>query len=214
MRHWYAGCREVDYAPFEMIPSQMDEEDCANLVYYLASLNTGDTSPYDIVTWNGLGYDFDVLAEESPENMRGLIKQLAVGHIDMGWQMFCERGFMCGLDAAAKGLGLGGKTKGMSGALAPKMWAESRASQDKVLEYVAQDVRTTAAVYEKLVEMGEVAWITGRGTPSRNPWAPAFPGGKTMSVEQAALLPVPNVKWMKDPWPRSKFNGWLSEEAK
>lgn len=207
---WYGGSNCVEWGPFEMLPAQMDEEDCGDLVQYLANVVYFG---YTIVTWNGLGFDFDVLAEEAPENMRGLIEELALSHIDIGWQMFCERGFMCGLDSAAKGLGVKGKTEGMSGSLAPKMWAVSRQEQDKVLEYVAQDVRTTAAVYDKLLEVGELSWITKAGTPSRNPWIPNnICGGSLMSVEEAGKLSVPNVKWMKDPWKRSKFTSWLTEE--
>jgi len=77
---------------------------------------------YTIVTWNGLGFDFDVLAEES--GLYEECKALALGHIDPMFHLFCEKGFPLSLNKAAHGMGLQGKTEGMNGALAPVLWAE------------------------------------------------------------------------------------------
>ena len=86
-----------------------------------------------------LGFDFDILAEES--GMLEECRDLAVSHVDMMFHVFCQLGYGVGLDAAARGMELAGKSKGMSGVLAPVLWAEGR--REEVLEYVAQDVRTT-----------------------------------------------------------------------
>ena len=87
---------------------------------------------YHILTFNGLGFDFDILAEEvQNQNYYTELQGLALGHIDIFWQMFCERGFGCGLAAIADGMDLAGKSEGMSGALAPEMWAQGREQQDK-----------------------------------------------------------------------------------
>ena len=68
-------------------------------------------------------------------------RSLAKSHVDMMFHVLCQLGHGVGLDAAAKGMGLAGKSKGMSGAVAPVLWAEGR--REEVLQYVAQDVRTT-----------------------------------------------------------------------
>ena len=115
---------------------RMSQQEAGKLVDYLA---TQVGNGYTIVTWNGLGYDFDILAEES--GMFEDCPKLATNHVDMMFHVLCELGYAVGLDAAAKGMGLAGKTEGMNGAIAPVLWAEGR--REEVLGYVAQDVRTT-----------------------------------------------------------------------
>src|SRR5262245_46435211 len=55
---------------------------------------------YTVLTWNGLGFDFDVLAEESAN--RDDCKRLALSHVDMMFHVFCDRGFPVALDKAAQ----------------------------------------------------------------------------------------------------------------
>ncbi len=191
----------------DMWSSQMSPHDCRALAGYLRAMqNEG----YRIVTVNGLGFDFDVLAEEcqSPSAAEAC-RQLALDHIDIGFAMFCQKGFMVGLNAMAQGLRVAGKMEGMSGDLAPSMWAESRESQEKVLEYVQQDVQATADVYEALLATRRLHWTTKKGTRSRYPWVPKFSDGHIISVREALELPEPDVGWMETPWKRSKFCGWL-----
>ena len=57
----------------------------------------------------------------------------------MMFHVFCAKGYGLGLDKAARGMGLPGKTAGMDGSMAPLLW-KNREFQ-KVLDYVAQDVR-------------------------------------------------------------------------
>lgn len=211
---WHGGmCTE--WATWEMLPPQMSPEECHELASYLEDMQS---SGYPIVTWNGLGFDFDILAEEvQDQDVAAMLKEVALDHIDVAFAMFCERGFMCGLDAAAKGLGLPGKTAGMKGSLAPAMWAAGPEEQGFVLGYVLQDVRTTAQVYTSILEQNELIWITKAGTPAKRPWLPTFHSDgcpsrgdkRLLTVREALSMPLPDVSWMKDPWPRSKFCGWL-----
>jgi len=158
---------------------------------------------YYVLSWNGLGFDYDILAEESGE--RELCARIAwEHHVDMMFHFFCIKGFPVGLDKVAKGMGLSGKTEGMSGALAPVMWAAGE--RDKVLEYVAQDARTTLEVALAVEKAKYLAWITRRGTTS----GVAIPYG-WLPVNEAVKLPLPDTSWMDDPWPREKFTGWLGE---
>lgn len=195
--------------PEALYSSKMSPYMCQGMLDYLIDYANND---YDVITWNGLGFDFDILAEECDSPLyRQKAVELARRHIDIGFAMFCDKGFMIGLDTACKGMGLLGKTEGMHGDLAPAMWAKSRADQDKVLEYVAGDVRATAQVYEAIMRACELKWISKTG--KLNTWK--LPNGLFIpKVEQALELPVPETKWMTNPWPREKFSGWLNTQAK
>ena len=140
---------------------------------------------------------------------------------------------MPSLQNVALGLGLAGKTEGMSGAMAPVLWARSAADQQSVLEYVKQDVVTISEVARAALLMSRVAWITKSGRASRRPWHPSWyvhewdavvrPGegaryaealGKPrrfLTVRECLELPLPDTSWMTEPWPRSKFTGWLED---
>jgi hypothetical protein len=202
MRTWYGAEQENDlYQP------QMSPHACRVMLGHLVHMQSRG---YRIVTVNGLGFDFDVLAEECKSDSAAReCRRLALRHIDIGFAMFCQKGFMVGLSAMAKGLGVAGKTEGMSGALAPSMWAESRESQEKVLEYVQQDVRATADIYDALLATRRMYWTTKRGTRSKRPWCPLFSNGHLLSVNEALELPEPDTSWMESPWHRSKFCGWI-----
>ena len=172
-------------------------------------------SGFDIVSWNGMGFDFRVLAQGLELEQYDNLIDLALGSIDPFYQMLCEKGFGIGLDTAAKGLGLVGKTEGMDGLKAVEMWCESREAQESVLEYVLQDARTTADVYEGMVKSGKLPWTSKSGRPNR--W---FIAERTpfclLTVKEATALPVPDTSWMSKPWKRSDFygwTGWVPEES-
>ncbi len=180
------------------IPSaQMCQDDLSGLVDFLtAQVENG----YTIVTHNGLGFDFDVLAEESgrPDDCR----KLAVGHIDMMFHVFCCKGFGVGLDAAGKAIGLG-KLEGVESWEAPKLWKDGK--HETVLNYVGQDCRVALKVAEKSEQRRNFSWITQSGKANDL----ALPKG-WLTVQDAMKLPLPDTSWMKTaPWPRSKFTKWL-----
>ena len=155
---------------------------------------------YQIYTWNGLGFDFDILFEESGGDNR--CKELARTHVDMMFHFFCIKGFAISLDKAAKGMGLSGKTEGMNGALAPKLWREGH--QQQVLEYVAQDARATLELAKLCESALKVRWTSNRGFKQECPLLKGW-----LSVDQALELPEADTSWMSEPWPRTKFTGWL-----
>lgn len=155
---------------------------------------------YKILTWNGLGFDFDVLAEESAAAAR--CKACALGHVDMMFQAFCLLGYPIGMERAAQGLGLPGKTAGMSGEKAPVLWAAGEF--DTVLEYVAQDVRVTLGIAQKVDQSRRLDWITRKGTRSSLP----LPQG-WVSAAEALRLKLPDTAWMSTPIPRRDFTAWL-----
>ncbi len=109
VRLWYGKTK--DGAP----GSQMTRADAKSLVQYLVKM-AGDG--YTILTWNGLGFDFDVLAEES--GAAASCKQCALEHVDMMFHIVCSLGYPVSLESAARGMGLAGKPAGMSGIQAPR----------------------------------------------------------------------------------------------
>lgn len=178
--------------------SQMTREDIAAFVRHLGEAVQDGFMP---LSWNGLAFDLDILAEES-----GLVtecKKLALGHVDMMFHVFCDRGYPVALDCAASGLGLPGKMAGVDGSLAPSLWAKGQ--YDTVLEYVSQDVRTTQAVAQESERRKRFLWRTKKGSVSSMP----LPNG-WLSVEDAQRLPLPDTSWMDAPIPRSTFTAWLN----
>ena len=176
---------------------RMTREQAGQLVDHLMS---AAGSGLTLLTWNGLGFDFDILAEES--GRKADCAALAMGHVDMMFHLFCLRGHGLALAKAAQGMGLPGKLPGMSGELAPRYWKEGK--QGIVLDYVAQDVRTTLDVANAVEARRALRWISMSG----NEQFLRMPEG-WLTVERALKLPMPITTRMRNPWTRAKFTGWL-----
>ncbi len=175
---------------------QMSKQDLTSLIKYL---ETKVDSGYTIITHNGLGFDFDILAEES--GLYSACRDLAIQHVDMMFHFFCGKGFPISLNAAAEAIGLS-KPKDVNGAVAPTLWKENE--YQEVLDYVSQDCRLTLDIAEASEQKGRISWITQRGKRSYF----ELPSG-WLTVEQASGLPLPDTSWMDNPWARSKFTKWL-----
>lgn len=177
--------------------SQMRRENLIHVIDFLAkSVQEG----YTILTWNGLGFDFDVLAEES--GMKTECRELARNHVDMMFHVFCDRGFPVGLDNATQGMKVKGKSSSLAGHLAPQYWLDGR--HEEVLDYVAQDVRCTLELGEACEKAGEFRWVTRKGTTSNMPLRSGW-----LTVDEALRLPEPDTSWMDNPMSRTRFTGWL-----
>lgn len=177
--------------------SRMSEAEARQLVRQLEKVVADG---YTLLTWNGLGFDFDIVAEES-----GAVEEcrnLALDHVDMMFHVFCDRGFPVALNKAAEALQIPGKPEGMSGYLAPRLWADG--NHDKVLDYVAEDVRIARDIAKACEAKRKFQWITSRGKPSFMP----LPDG-WLTVREAMQLPEPDTSWMTRPIPRRRFTGWL-----
>jgi len=188
---WYGKKSAGEYG------DRMNPAEAQELVKYLQTQVEGGGT---ILTWNGLGFDFDILAEES--GMVQECSELARRHIDMMFHVFCLKGFPLGLDKAAKGMGLSGKTPGITGDMAPKMWQAG--NYEQVLEYVQQDVQSLIDLWFAVDGLRQLKWMSNRGYPQRL----SLPSG-WVAVEEALNLPLPDTSWMSNPWPRTKFSGWL-----
>lgn len=154
---------------------------------------------YTLLTFNGAGFDFNVLQEEYPGGAWG---KLAPIHVDLFFHIFCAKGYCRGLDTLARGAGLTGKPEGVDGARAPQMWLDGR--YHEVLDYCAADVEMTLGLAEAGEGQGCVRWLAKSGKEDGIDLVDGW-----LTVGQAMRLPEPDNSWMSNPWPRSKFIGWL-----
>jgi hypothetical protein len=189
---WYGGANR------KRPTKRMHRQEAQGLVNYLEKqVGCG----YTIVTWNGLNFDFDVLAEES--GMLERCRRLAINHIDMMFHALCRLGHGIGLDSAAKGMDLVGKAAGLTGGLVPQFWARGR--RQKVLEYVAHDVEIILELAEMCSARGFLRWVTQSGRGRKlllpNGWLP---------VRLAKKMPKTGRSWMWPQWSRERFTAWLS----
>lgn len=199
LRHWYGQGRPSRDPMLRMPQAQVQV-----LVRFLQRLVDDG---YTIITWNGVRFDFSVLAQES--GLHQECAALALGqHIDPMFHFFCENGWGIGLDAAARGMGLQGKTEGVPGADAPILWAEGQYA--KVMAYVGQDVSTTLELVQAIDEMGGLCWRT-TSDQTRTWWPQA---GRLLTASEALALPLPEPpSWIPDPWTREEFIDWMKGGA-
>jgi hypothetical protein len=191
VRLWHGTTHKGAPAP------RMSQDDVASLVKYLCEMVQ---EGFTILTWNGLGFDFDILAEES--GALTSCHECAIGHVDMMFHIVCCLGYPVALDKGAQAMGLPGKPAGMSGVKAPKLWADGQHQQ--VLEYVAQDVRLVMRIARLCEQQRRFEWITRKGTRSSMP----LPKG-WLTVREACGLPEPDTSWMSNPLKRRDFTSWL-----
>src|SRR5262245_29758890 len=82
------------------LANQMTRDDVAALVEYLCAMAHDG---FTILTWNGLGFDFDILAEES--GAAANCHECALCHVDMMFHIVCSLGYPVALDRGAQGMG-------------------------------------------------------------------------------------------------------------
>ncbi len=187
---WFAG--EESGSPTD----QMDADEAQRVV---GQLQEYVDAGYTLLTWNGHGFDFKVLAEES--GMADACWELSVSHIDMMFHVVCEKGFRVSLAAASQAAGVGTKHQGMSGQDAPKFWKEGEHS--KVMDYLRRDVELTLKVAQEADRRRQFNWMTQRGKTGKMDLPQDW-----LSVAEAWRLPEPDTSWMDDPRPRADFYDW------
>jgi hypothetical protein len=176
--------------------AQMSRAECGTLV---AELIDYVRQGFTLLSWNGLGFDFDILAEESGNH--AACCELARAHVDMMFHFFCLQGYPLGLDTAAKGMGLAGKIEGMDGSQVPRLWQEGQ--HERVLAYVTQDAVMTLRLAEEVAKRGQIRWHTRTGKANRV----AIPAW--LPVCEALALPLPKNKWIRKPMTRARFTAWM-----
>lgn len=197
---WSDGAPDPDV---EMYGLRMTPGQLGGLVDYLVGVAHNGFMP---LTWNGLGFDFDILAEEVFDKQIGReVARLAMSQYDIAFQMLCDKGYMIGMQAAAKGMGLAGKSEGMHGDLAPVLWAKSRADQDHVLDYVERDVQTTSELAIAISERHQLSWISKTGRPH------TWQVGRLLNVIDSLARPLPDTSWMTSPRTRESCHSWTAK---
>ncbi len=166
---------------------------------------------YTIVTWNGCGFDFAVLADETGQrNDCGI---LALNHVDLMLVVTFTKGWFLSLDKALTGAGLKGKKKcvtlsngtvmnEMGGEKAPQLWAAGE--YQAVLSYLHDDVVELIKLVNIIEKTKELSWTSNSGSRQ----FVKMPNFKT--VQQCFDIPEPDVSWMKEAPKRKQFVDWIS----
>lgn len=196
-----------DYAQFWEMTGKFDRTMAQGLVY---DLQNYVESGHVIVGWNSTSFDFDVLAEES--NLYDECVELALNSIDLMFIVVTLRGHFLGLDKAAKGAGIQGKLHDvtlsngqklddMSGGKAPGLWkaGEYRA----VLDYLADDVRSTLELAEWIEKNKMIRWISERGYEQKI-YVP-----KLYTVKECLELDPVLPEWVTNPVERKSMMEWI-----
>lgn len=199
---------EYIYKEWQGVP-QMTMDECREMVNDLQGYQQRG---FTIASFNGLGFDFDVLAEES--GMQEACTGLASHHVDIMFQWFCHKGWRIGLDGTCKANGVEGKLHEVTlksgevvteidGADAPRMWAEGE--HEAVLTYLREDVRATLDLAHIIQKQRQIQYWSQAGKAH----SIQVPG--LMTVRESLAVKAPYVGWMDDATPRDYFYGWMEE---
>jgi hypothetical protein len=187
---------------------QMDKADCQDMVNELLGYTRAG---FTIVTFNGLGFDFQVLAEESGMGLE--CADMAMNHIDIMFQWFCRKGWHIGLDNTCEANNVKGKLKEVTlnsgeviteidGADAPRLWAEGE--HEAVLAYAKEDVRSLLDLAHVIQVRNRIHYVSksNKNYTIRDGLIP---------VKRALNFKEPYTAWMSNPRPRIDFYGWVAD---
>jgi hypothetical protein len=175
----------------------------------LLALDAAVGRGHTIVTWNGAGFDFRLLADETGRHAD--CARLALKSVDMMFQVLCERGHPLSLDSALKGAGLAAKVSQVTlgngdvaqinGADAPRFWQKGEYAA--VMRYCAVDAERTLALAAACQRSRRLAWTSQKGRSNdmylRSGW---------LTVEQCLAIPLPDTSWMTRPMSRGDVLAW------
>ena len=187
--------RTADVAP----SPRMSRQEAQALVLDLQTL-TSDRG-CTLLTWNGLNFDFNILAEES-----GLWEEcaaLALAHVDMMFHVVCDRGHYVALGARRAGVPARRKDR-------RRLWAQradplgGRDAHDEVIRYNTRDVELSLEVAQASERAGAFRWVTRKGTIAEMALERGW-----LDVAGARALPLPDTSWMTDPPRRDNFFRWF-----
>ena len=169
---------------------------------------------YKIITWNGLGFDWVLLADTS--GMKQECRRLAMSesHVDVMFNMFMALGYGVGLGTACKETI--GRGKLMSGKDAPTEWKDGDRLQ--VLEYVKADAILTREIYQYLSLQAKplIKWRTRKGYGNLKQMRAASDWNPTWSVHHTLNVspPPPLATFMTDPPTLTDYLGeWNGERT-
>ena len=194
-------------------PGQLSKEECKEVVREFWDLAE---QGYTFLTWNGLGFDFRVLAEES--GMRYKCAKLALEHhVDMMLYVTFVKGWYLSLQSALEGAGCKGKLKevilksgdvlkGMEGSQAPALWKAGE--YDAVLRCLQSDILQPLDLVQYIEQHKEIVWTSKAGKPQ----CVLVP--EMLLAYECYLLPEPDTSWMDSPPTREGFIEWVPQVMK
>jgi hypothetical protein len=185
---------------------RISRDECVAMVRALQAL---EQEGYALVSWNGCGFDFPVLATES--GMTDDCGRMALAHVDLMLHVVFNNGYFLALSKALQGAGLEGKTHSARlrdgtvvtelGPNAPRLWAEGE--HQVVMDYLRQDVAQTVQLADHVARSHAIKWTSNRGSPMRV----AVP--RLLSVRDCFAIPQPDTSWMSDAPSRAQFVSWI-----
>lgn len=140
-----------------------------------------------LFTWNGTGFDYQLLARLTGRYAE--CAELCVNSYDPCFQALCMQGFPVGLDPAARAMGFARKE--MEGASAPLLWPTERWAE--VVEYGKNDAIRLKQVVLEIMRSGGLRWITRKGGLM------CLPMPKFLTVKQCLQIPFNPPYWVTDP---------------
>ena len=162
-------------------------------------------------TWNGLSFDFQLLAHYSEEYEKCGI--LALNHIDSMFIIVAIKGYFLGLDKTLAGFGLqsklhnvklndGTEITDMNGSRAPELWRKGE--YQAVKDYLYMDVVQPLLLAEQIEKQRCIKWFSNSGKFMQVPT-------KLMTVLECLKTPIPNTQWMDKVKYRHEFYSWIPE---
>jgi len=206
---------ELTTAFYESDPGRQRIEQGSQMYQDLVTRLHNLSQTHTIVTWNGLKFDFQVLAQEAGGDIKyvQMVEEIAESHCDLMYIIFCHKGYYLALDQALQRLELskthsvalrdGTIINEMYGGRAPQLWAQGE--RDAVRTYLKGDVETLYKLAESVQHTGYLSWFSSKGKPYSI---------KTdlIPVSEAREIPTPDTSWMTDPPIRADFDSWLTGE--
>ena len=168
----------------------------SNNTHLLHALDMCDRYSSRLVSFNGSGFDFRMIAAnvEEAEDKRRAARH-ALKSYDMMLDFACSKGYFSSLDSFADASF--GETKTGTGDGAVEDWAARR--YDKVIAYCEADAALTAKVYNFGCNEGRLMRKTKSGGKVQA-WALPISGFRTAidAIKEYRADP-PDVSWMDDP---------------
>lgn len=199
--------KQIEFFESAVGKQAMSAKQASELFWRLIELS----SDYDIVTWNGTKFDFQVLGQHvRGDEAKAKLKEMTWRHIDMMLMVTCTKGWYLSLDKALEGIGLskqhnvtlsdGFELLDMHGGMAPLLWAQGE--RKAVLEYLQGDVEYLMELAMSVNKYGRMGWISGSGRRQ----SITMP---LTSVYDCLELPTPDTSWMDNPPQRQDFVNWM-----
>jgi hypothetical protein len=200
------GGTDTVWAETNSPPTPFSQDQYNKLARALVNHATGP-----IVTFNGAGFDFRLLAEhvDDLELKRKLVYTVVYNHVDIMMDFLCSTGYFASLDSFLKGTDLSAKI--WSGDKSAELCLTSDAFFQKTIEYCRSDVAALEQL-EHHVAAHACLWRTTKAGKKQS-WTP-FHDTKFRHVHECIKAwrthPV-DTSWMDTPGPTpDSCLGWVS----